>query len=152
MQNEFILSPVERTLDSYHTAHMTPTSCVYTLTGTPTARARPKSANFMVPFLSISRFCGFKSRCKTLLWWQNKVPRRSWYIQLYSQEVQQLQYNVYAFNNIKYLYFQMYTKRSDSCSIDIIELTFTRAASMNCPLGIVSKQFFKSMDKNSNTK
>lgn len=43
------------------------TSCVYCRTGMPKARARPKSASFIVLVArSISRFCGFMSRCRML--------------------------------------------------------------------------------------
>ena len=44
------------------------TSCVYTRMGIPNARARPKSAILMPPFLSIRRFWGFMSLWRTLLW------------------------------------------------------------------------------------
>ena len=48
--------------------HRVTTSWVYTLTGIPKARASPKSAILMQPFLSIRRFCGFMSLWRTLLW------------------------------------------------------------------------------------
>ena len=42
------------------------TSWVYVLTGRPKALARPKSASLIIPFLSMSKFWGFRSRCMTL--------------------------------------------------------------------------------------
>lgn len=55
------------------------TSCVSVFMGTPNARARPKSASLIAPFLSISRFCGFKSRCRMRLLWQYLIAEMIWY-------------------------------------------------------------------------
>ena len=41
--------------------HKVKTSCVKVLIGTPNALANPKSASFIAPFLSISKFCGLRS-------------------------------------------------------------------------------------------
>lgn len=38
----------------------------------------PKSASFSSPILLMRRFCGFKSRWRTRLAWQNPIPLRSW--------------------------------------------------------------------------
>lgn len=57
--------------------HSVTTSWVYVLRGTPNALARPKSASFRFPSLSTSKFCGFRSRCRTLCEWQYLTPRHS---------------------------------------------------------------------------
>jgi len=54
------------------------TSWVNVLIGTPNALASPKSANFINPFLSISKFCGFRSLCKILLQWQYFIAEMIW--------------------------------------------------------------------------
>ena len=56
------------------------TSFEKVLTGIPKARANPKSPSFNCPRLFISKFCGFRSRCKTRFSWQNAMPLRSWCI------------------------------------------------------------------------
>jgi hypothetical protein len=50
------------------------TSCVYVRKGMPNARARPKSASLRLYRLSISRFCGFRSRCRIRCVWQYSSP------------------------------------------------------------------------------
>lgn len=55
------------------------TSWVKVLTGKPNARASPKSANLMFPLQSMRRFCGFKSRCRTLWLWQKAMPCSNWF-------------------------------------------------------------------------
>lgn len=54
-----------------------PTSLEKVFTGTPKARAKPKSPSFSSPFLLISKFWGFRSRCRTWFSWQNAVPLSS---------------------------------------------------------------------------
>lgn len=46
------------------------TSLENVLTGTPKARARPKSPSFNSPLRLMRRFWGFKSRCSTRFAWQ----------------------------------------------------------------------------------
>ena len=58
--------------------HNVTTSCEYVCDGTDFALAKPKSASFNSPISLMRRFCGFTSRCKTLLWWQYARPRKSW--------------------------------------------------------------------------
>ena len=84
-----------------HLYHRVTTSWVYTLTGTPKARASPKSAilityeslvamvynpsicrsvitssnlRALTPSLSMSKLAGFKSLCITRRWWQKSSP------------------------------------------------------------------------------
>ena len=40
--------------------------------------ARPKSANLIDPLLSMRRFWGFKSRCRTRWSWQYAIPSSNW--------------------------------------------------------------------------
>lgn len=56
------------------------TSFEKVLTGMPNALARPKSPSFNCPFELVRRFCGLRSRCRTLFLWQNSIPLSSWYI------------------------------------------------------------------------
>lgn len=58
------------------------TSLENVLTGTPKALANPKSPNLSSPLRLISRFWGFRSRCKTWFSWQKAVPFRSWNMKL----------------------------------------------------------------------
>ena len=54
--------------------------------GIPKALASPKSASLMAPCWSISRFCGFKSRCRIRRWWQNRIPFVIWYMYVWRKD------------------------------------------------------------------
>jgi len=58
--------------------HRVTTSFENVFTGTPNALARPKSPSFNSILRLISKFCGFRSRCRTWFSWQKFVPLRSW--------------------------------------------------------------------------
>lgn len=56
------------------------TSWVNVLTGIPNALASPKSASLSALVRrSISKFWGFRSRCRTRWEWQYAIPRSIWY-------------------------------------------------------------------------
>ena len=58
--------------------HKVKISCVKVLIGTPKDLARPKSATFIIPSLSINKFWGFKSRWRILFEWQKFIAINIW--------------------------------------------------------------------------
>lgn len=43
-----------------------------------------KLFTLIIPVLSMSKFCGLRSRCRILLWWQQRMALLIWYKQLFT--------------------------------------------------------------------